>query len=400
MSLDFQQVREQVKQLGENAPRRAEILRNQRQQALEFLQDETLDLEALHRRVKRVASEFDASLRCALPLIEPGQPAERLDFRHPLPSLPPSATILAADGSQIAPDRHAEVNYCLINLGAIQMRLGALDAPQVTVQSRLMYDDQLYTPAGQITDARLALIRDLKERERLADLAEQAEFPVITFTDGPMELWGAREGEQELEFKRSLDDYARVLTRLQTLEVATAGYVDKPGSTLVVRLLEVARATDSELKDIRHSTPFRGIKDIDLYRRLLEPGERSTVYAIQFRSHASYPGSLALHFFYLNVGRPGHPWLARVEVPAWVVRAPLMLDGLHAVLVDQCRVMGSRPFPYLLHRAHEAAVVTLEERDQVTQMIALELRQRGVEMDEASYKQSAKDLPGRTRYER
>jgi hypothetical protein len=45
-------------------------------------------------------------------------------------------------------------------------------------------------------------------------------------------------------------------------------------------------------------------------------------------------------------------------------------------------------------------VVSLDERDQVTQMIALELRQRGVELAEASYKQSAKDLPGRTRYER
>jgi hypothetical protein len=59
--------------------------------------------------------------------------------------------------------------------------------------------------------------------------------------------------------------------------------------------------------------------------------------------------------------------------------------------------MGSRPYPYLLHRAHETAVVTQEEKAQVTQMIALELRRRGVEVGEQSYKQSAKGLGKRTR---
>jgi hypothetical protein len=61
-------------------------------------------------------------------------------------------------------------------------------------------------------------------------------------------------------------------------------------------------------------------------------------------------------------------------------------------------VMGSRPYPYVLHRAHEAALVKLEEKDQVTQMIVNELQRRGVEVGEMSYKQSAKDLRGRTAY--
>jgi hypothetical protein len=61
-------------------------------------------------------------------------------------------------------------------------------------------------------------------------------------------------------------------------------------------------------------------------------------------------------------------------------------------------MMGSRPYPYLLHRAHETAVVTLDDREQVTQMIALELRRRHVEVGEVSQKQGSKDLGGRTRY--
>jgi hypothetical protein len=110
-----------------------------------------------------------------------------------------------------------------------------------------------------------------------------------------------------------------------------------------------------------------------------------------------YRDTLALHFFYLNVGKENQSWPVRVDIPAWVAADPKKLDDLQAVLVDQCRIMG-RPYPYLLHRAHETALVSLVEREQVTQMIALELRSRQVEVGEKSYKQSGKELPGRSRY--
>ena len=95
-----------------------------------------------------------------------------------------------------------------------------------------------------------------------------------------------------------------------------------------------------------------------------------------------YKDELAIHFFYLNVGSTEKPHLARIEVPAWVVENRQLLDVLQAVFVSQCHILGTRPYPYLLHRAHETAVVSLQERDQVTQMIALELRRRGVICEE------------------
>lgn len=397
MSIDFQQVREQVKKLGENASQRAHRLQELREQADDLLNRADLDLAALRHKAQRIVQQYDASLRCALPIIEPEGRSERLNARHPAPPLPPAATILAADGSQIAPDRHAEVNYCLINVGAIQLQIGQPAAPAVSIYSHLLYDDELYTETGQLTDAQLALERDLYERRQLADLASAAAAPVLTFTDGPMELWGARDGDADQLFQKSLKEYVQVLEQLSALQAATAGYVDKPGSTLVVRLLEVARLTETELPEIRRRHPLRGVMDLDLFRALLQPGERSAVFELQFRSRLAYPGDLSLHFFYLNVGHPHRSSIARVEIPAWVARSAVLLDSLHAVLVDQCRVMGSRPYPYLLHRAHEAAVVTLPEKDQVTQMIAIELRSRQVEISEISNKQAHKNLPGRTR---
>ena len=87
----------------------------------------------------------------------------------------------------------------------------------------------------------------------------------------------------------------------------------------------------------------------------------------------------------------------RVEIPRWVADDPEKLNLLHAALVEQCRIMGSKPYPYLLHRAHEVAVVTREEKFQVEQMLMQELRRQDEETDDGSYKQSAKDLQGRTR---
>ena len=106
---------------------------------------------------------------------------------------------------------------------------------------------------------------------------------------------------------------------------------------------------------------------------------------------------LELHFFYLNVGTDGHPWPVRVEIPKWVADDKEKFDLLHGVLVEQCRMMGSKPYPYLLHRAHETAVVKMEEKQQIEQMLAMELRNQDEEMDDGSYKSSAKGLKGRTR---
>jgi hypothetical protein len=129
----------------------------------------------------------------------------------------------------------------------------------------------------------------------------------------------------------------------------------------------------------------------------LPGGHRSAIFGLQSSSRAHYTGDLALHFFYLNVGDEKHPSLVRVELPKWVADDAEKLDLLHATLLEQCRILGARPYPYILHRAHEIAVVRFEEKKQVEAMLEMELRCTGGEVEEKSAKQSAKDLPGRTK---
>jgi hypothetical protein len=396
MSLDFQSIKQQVKQLGETAVLRERELGERRALALAVLESNSENLESIRQKIEAVVRSYDPALRCAVPV------EEVLTANLPLPDNPGEMTVLAADGSQISPDRHAEVNYAVVNVGAIQMRQGSSKAPETSVISQLLYDEQLYSAMGTISEASLALMRDREERLILGKLAEDAQPPVVAFTDGPMELWGGKGGgsEEREAFQESLKSYLQALVRLEEQKVITGGYVDKPAANLVVRTLEVLATPQGELGEIKKLHPLRGVTDRSIFKELLAAGERSAVFAIQSQSAKSYQGGLKLHFFYLNVGFEKRPYIARVEIPAWVAENQEYLDSLHAVLVEQCRVMGTRPYPYLLHRAHETAVVKMPEKDQVTAMITQELRQRGLAVGDLSGKQSAKDSEGRGRYGR
>jgi hypothetical protein len=351
-------------------------------------------LDALKARVES-AKTVDANLRCAVPL------NETLDSSVPPPALPERATLIAADGSQINPSRHEQVEFGLVNAGGIVMRLNSGESTLLHTDSVLMYDDELFRDGVPLSEGMVALERDLRERSLLAELAKDYDPPVVTFTDGPIELWGARDGQEAKAFAESLERYKGVLSRLQSRAVVTAGYVDKPASDLVVRLLELALAP-KDMEDLRNFRPLLGVTDRFLFgdknNLLLKPGQRSAVFSIQSSSAKNYQGVLSLHFFYLNAGADeDHPHIARVEIPRWVADDPSLLGLLHAVLVDQCRIMGARPYPYLLHRAHETAVVSNEEKTQVERMLIQELHNQGVDVEDGSNKQSAKDLPGRSR---
>ncbi len=396
MPINYQQIHVRIKEIGAGARERKKTLDERRKKARDLLTAYASELDFLHSKVD-AAKQADANIRCAYPL------DESLASSHPAPGEASDAVLIAADGSQINPDRHAPVQFGLVNVGAISMKLNSGETPEIFTESELLYGDDLLPNGIPMSDGMVALRRDLAERKKLDDLSKTFKGQVVTFTDGPIELWGAK-GEDANAYAEFIQKYLTTLSRLQTRGVITAGYVDKPSADLVVRLLEIASAPvgrDNISTNLRDYHPLRGVSDRWLFgeRRdpLLGPGERSAVFGIQSSSEKNYKGALSLHFFYLNVGTDGHPWPVRVEIPKWVADDKTGLDLLHSVLVSQCRMMGSKPYPYLLHRAHETAVVKMEEKQQIEQLLTLELRHNNEEVDDGSYKQSAKDLQGRAR---
>lgn len=398
MAVDFQQVRQQIIKIGQMAPDREDQRNHLRQQAWLFFNSLETQSNWLHERVKKIVEQNNPAFRCALPFSVAVSAWDAINARYPAFPLVDAVTLLAADGSQVLPDRHQVVDYCLINVGAISMKPGTPDPPVTRVLSELLFDEKLYTETGKLTDASLALIRDLSERKMILHMSDSLSKPILSITDGPMELWRSRDVLNSPVYNSVYSEYLEIMRALMDRDITVAGYVDKPASNLVVRLLEAAFLDEADLHKVNTSFPFQGVTDFWLFRQLLRSGERSAIFRIQSQIQSKHPGENAIHFFYLNVGSDLFPWVARIEFPTWVAEHEQKVRNLQTALVEQCKIMGTRYYPYILHRAHETAVVTLDEKDQVTRMIYQELQLRGIQLDLMSQKQMAKELPGKKRY--
>jgi len=400
LSLNYEQLQSQVSDLGRRAVIRDRRLRELRTRVRDLFGHYAQEADHLRKKVDR-AAQAAPTLRCARPH------GNDLTSAYQAPSLPDQVTVLAADGSQIHPDPHDAVQYYVVNIGGIWLALDQTGPPHTLVETRLSYEDEVYTPHGLVSRGQVGLERDVAERTYLSDWARSifdgsGNGPLVTLTDGPLELWGSHEirGERSSSYRDGLKRYLDALGDLQHMGTITAGYVDKPRANYVVKLMEVATIPDDELDQVTQHQPFQGINDTDLFRGVLDPGERSAIFGIQSHASKDYPNEMALHFFYLNVGSAEKPWLTRVEVPAWIAVDQDQLDILHGVLLHQCHMMGGVGYPYLLHRAHEVALVQREEQEMLTKMIMRERRKRGLSTGQISHKKYYKDRAGRKRYRR
>ncbi|MCB2214340.1 DNA double-strand break repair nuclease NurA [bacterium] len=330
--------------------------------------------------------------RCALPVDEP------VDTVVPMPALPEQVTVLAADGSQINPSRHTRVPLGMINIGLVKMVRGSGERTQVITESELLDFDEVYLPGGgMISEGRVALKRDLRERESLIRLAGEWQPPAVAMVDGPLEL--IREVQAVVDFQKVMRDYQDILRLFEDSGLMLLGYIDKPQSDLIGRMLELVAIPEGATFDAR-SRQFANVRDRDWLREQLQnPGERSAVFAIHSETTRELPADLAFHFFYLNVGWPGEPHLARVEVPGFVAQNPEWIGLIQAVLTDQAHALAARPYPYLLHRSHEEAVISLAEHQRMEDMIITAFQERGMTVGQGSNKQFLKDSgTKKTRY--
>lgn len=337
--------------------------------------------DLLRQKIARACAE-DASWRGADPL------GDSLGERH-LPEGPPQpATLLAADGSQIYPDRHAVAPYYLLNVGTILLRQDAAEAPVVRSEPALFYEESdLYDETGRLKDSEY--VNGQRHRLEFETLAQHAEEeraalggdvsrPIVALVDGPLLLWTAQRATDR-EISMEVRRFARQLARFRGARVVPMGYVDRPASANVLRTLELA---DISLEDVTRDKVRAG-----LYRRLtdrllfsgLEPGQRSGLFA----STSQMNGLLRdtghrIIFFYLNASqRAGadHAAIVRVEVPEWIASEPALLDLAHQAVYADCRLTE---YPYVLARAHELAVVSTADRAEFEMLVGQAMLRHGV----------------------
>ncbi len=235
---------------------------SRQQEVVELINGFADRLDDLCELVKRAASK-NPHLRCAVPV------DEALNAVIPMPDLPPKFTVVAADGSQINPSRHARVEFCVINVGVVKMVRGSGKTPETYTHSQLLDYDALFLPGGgMISEGMVALKRDLREREALAELGGNLLRPAISMTDGPLELYS--EPKETSQFSKVLEQYLEVLAKLRDLGLITLGYVDKPGSDLISRLLELVQVSDVDrVPSNKRQRRFAGVSDRQLMSGLL-----------------------------------------------------------------------------------------------------------------------------------
>lgn len=392
MTLELNQIATQVKAMGESLDNQAKIKYTLTQQVKALLKAHATAFAELEERVNRAEQVQEAARFSWLGAAPAGEP---LDRYHPAPTGPEEVTVLASDGSQIYPDRHAIALYYLINIGAIVYRHGSQSPPETISTPSLYYEEEdLRNSQGLLTPTSVVNVkRDLAEVEILANLTTAYRVdsrPVVALIDGRLTLRTIDlPGGEQASYEKQ---YLGYLNQLQDNQGIIAAYIDRPHSSFVIALMHLANLKPEAINEgtLRHN-PFAGLIDSHLFDDL-GPGERTAIFNQRAKANIAYAkAGHRIHFFYLNTGSLNKPNLVRVEIPIWVAKDPERLNILHATLLRQARLAGG--YPYVLARAHELAIITPSERETLETMLSVSLLRLGAPAS-VSQKQYNKNLLG------
>jgi len=372
MALDLSKLTRNVDELGDAVAKRITDINESLPVARATLTSLTNEAEQLIKRAERVARHFRWA--GAIPT------DEKMDAAFPLPSRPQRFNVIAADGSQIYPDRHGVATYYLINVGSIVFRYGIPDAPSINTRPEVFFKDEdlYYEEEGSLmTTEMINAMRDVRELGELAQLlkVESAAAPSLALLDNGLLLYiTLREHDPQFS-DEVISEYLASLDSIKESDSMVAGVVERPRSANVVRLLNLAKLSDEEItpETLRGvGKQFRHITDGALFD-FLKPGERSALFVLASPANLERyePAHHKIYFFFLNAGRDGKDSILRVEVPEWIAQDKTKLEVVHAGIVAQCKM--SDGFPYVLMRAHEMAVVTAKEHHEVDNMVATSL---------------------------
>ncbi len=308
-----------------------------------------------------------------------------------IPTTPPEdASLIGVDGSQIYPNQHGPVLYYLINTGVIVLRQGTGEAPIVATHPQVFYEEaDLYDDDLNLRNAQdINDLRELMEMRMLAHWAQKerarwddhASRLILAMTDGPLLTWARekKKGADEKEGQARVRAYLRALQEIQDGGAIPIGYVARPRSANVVRLLHLAQLPLAEIttETVRNThNRYRALTDAHLFADL-RPNERTALFSSTARVNEedfAYAGQ-RICFFYMNIShQEGFPHIARIDIPEWAAKQEGLLDAIQQAIY---RDAEGAHYPYVLIRAHELALVTFQERKEFEAMLNIAVMRR------------------------
>ncbi len=396
MTLEFEKLTESLAKMGEEAK--------------SFQERQRLAIEAARQKLTDYGREWGEIARC-LRVIGDKAPATRLarplhedvplNAGIPLPAATPAAaTLFAADGSQIYPDRHADYLYYLLNVGCIIYHHSSGQTPEQSSYPTLHFgEDDLFMNDQIVSGSIVSARRDLQEIEQLADLVfhnRHNAAPLLAVLDQRLLYWPFWSPSADSDERNAIvRGWQEAMTKIRHSGALLAGFIEASRRNSVVHLLSLLNR-DAAIFDefIAQQEGWINLTDSDLYEKLLAPGERSPIFVDVSEDNDKYEENDPFNevcFFYLNVAPRAsqREKMARVDIPRWVANDPQAVAATHALLYDQCLILDG--YPYVLARADEAAVVGKQDAADLNGWIALEMDRQRISGTKTS-KQDAKDL--------
>lgn len=278
-------------------------------------------------------------------------------------------SVIAADGSQIYPDRHLSGAGCfLVNIGGCKIdystsgegKVNFFSEPQVFLITDFFgKDDEVFFSADLVD-----LKREELEFKKLFEVALNSERNSLCFVDGSLIFWHLEAKHQDIK-DRFLEIYLAYLHKFYEQKILIAGYISFPKSKELVNLIRLGfcRFTLADCITCHKECDNFPCKQVDnlfdtqIAAFLLQPFERTTIFWSQSKIVQEYPEHLKLAFFYLNAGAE----IVRIEVPAWIASNSEYLDLVCKVAIDQSQ--KGHGYPVVLAESHEQAVVKGPDRD-------------------------------------
>ena len=331
------------------------------------------------------------------------EPVEPLNTRQAIAAAPPIHTVIATDGSQIAPSHH-EIAYCyLINVGRIVLHYGQSRHPLLDSLPEVFYrPEDLYVSRqwGIRTEEWMGYRRTVSEAIALAELGigghnqprpAHPQSPTLAMVDGSLIHWFLEPLPAEAR-ERILPPMLEAWQQLREARIPIVGYLSAARSGEALNFLR--------LHTCPHTTPdcqshcpgqtetapcqvFAPLRDTALWSLLLQPGQRSPFWRSSAKILEFY-GDHAIYFCYLHVGAE----IARVEVPAWVFADRALLDTALTLTIAQ--VQKGYGYPVALAEAHNQAVVRGGDRARFFALLEQQMIRAGLTNIGTSYKEARK----------
>lgn len=323
-------------------------------------------------------------------------PVEPMNLGIDLPVPPPVHTVIATDGSQIAPNHH-EIAYCyLLNVGRVMLHYGQNRQPLLDSLPEVFYrPEDLYISRqwGIRTEEWMGYRRTASEAIVLAELAGAAlmSLPTLAMVDGSLIYWFLEQIPIEAR-DRILPPILDAWSQLQDFGIPLMGYVSASRSGESLNFLRL-QACPHEIPDCVSYCPnqlektpcqvLEPLRDTALWTMGLKPGQRSALWRSSARILDLY-GPHSVYFCYVHVGTE----IARVEIPAWVAEDSALLDQSLGLMLAQ--VQKGYGYPVALAEAHNQAVVRGGDRSRFFALLEQQMIKAGLRNVGTSYKEARK----------